>query len=56
MYRYIEIDYDMNLSIRIGFALSEPIQVAGTFGRTTAEINVNGRVDTIGGKWLLHPE
>lgn len=31
---------------RIGFALSEPIQVAGTFGRTTANINVNGKVDT----------
>jgi hypothetical protein len=31
---------------RIGFALSEPIQVAGTFGRTTANIQVNGKVDT----------
>lgn len=31
---------------RIGFALSEPVQVAGTFGRTTANINVNGKVDT----------
>eukprot|EP00596_Hydrurales_sp_CCMP1899_P002674 CAMPEP_0119052574 /NCGR_PEP_ID=MMETSP1177-20130426/73829_1 /TAXON_ID=2985 /ORGANISM="Ochromonas sp, Strain CCMP1899" /LENGTH=259 /DNA_ID=CAMNT_0007032193 /DNA_START=79 /DNA_END=858 /DNA_ORIENTATION=+ len=41
---------------RIGFAVSEPIQVAGSNGRTTAQINVNGRVDTIGGKWLLHPD
>ena len=31
---------------RIGFALSEPIQVAGTAGRTTANINVNGKIDT----------
>jgi hypothetical protein len=35
-----------NSVMRIGFALSEPIQVAGTFGRTTANINVNGKVDT----------
>lgn len=31
---------------RIGFALSEPVQVAGTFGRTTANIQVNGKIDT----------
>ena len=31
---------------RIGFALSEPVQIAGTFGRTTANINVNGKIDT----------
>ena len=26
---------------RIGFALSEPVLIAGTFGRTTANINYN---------------
>ena len=31
---------------RIGFALSEPVQIAGTSGRTTANIQVNGKVDT----------
>ena len=31
---------------RIGFALSEPIQIAGTSGRTTAVINVVGKIDT----------
>jgi hypothetical protein len=31
---------------RIGFALSEPVQVAGTFGRTTANIQVYGKIDT----------
>ena len=31
---------------RIGFAISEPVQIAGTSGRTTANIQVNGKVDT----------
>ena len=31
---------------RIGFALSEPISIAGSFGRTTAVINVVGKIDT----------
>ena len=47
MYLHMHIKYPIVIfKIRIGFALSEPIQVAGSFGRTTASINVNARVDT----------
>jgi hypothetical protein len=42
----MHIPYGTDFYIRIGFALSEPIQVAGSFGRTTAQINVNAKVDT----------
>jgi len=31
---------------RIGFALSEPIRIAGSFGRTTANIDVKGKIYT----------